>query len=391
MATLYWNDDPAVGGANDGDWATVANWFTDLACTTAAGGLPASSDSVVLLRNGVSANSGSAPTVANLTTSAYCGISLTVTGLASFVGQFSGLVNNSTLTGNAAFDAENSNPWDNGILQSGSTVTGNATFTNKARLEGTLQGNATFTNGAFATPSSMVGGNATFHDTSYTDGGFYAGNVTVTASTFTAYPLRVVPWGIVGTVTFSSATPVTFNIDYLYVGGPSGTEWAIPALGSFSAGAPTWNLLYSGVYSALPGNVVASYSGFYGDISGNLSLSSGQLLAGTVSGMATLTNGSFHYGGTINGAATYNNSRVSGPNPFYGWGMGTPANNYGPATFIGANAEAAWGNFYGNLTFDLPAAAATMRNGTVNYVDWSATITYLYGKGVNGSSILGVV
>lgn len=390
MATRYWNDDPAVGGANDGDWATTANWFTDLACTTAAGGLPASSDSVVLLRNGVSTNSGSAPTVVNLTTSTYCGISLTVTGLASFVGAGSLLGGNSTLTGNANFDAQNGNPWENGQLQYGSTVTGNVTFTNKARLEGTVGGNATFLNGAYVNGTGAVNGNATFSGTSYAAGGYFGGNVTFTASSFTDYPLRTPHWNVVGAITFSSATPVTFNIDYLFVGGPTGNDWPIPASGSFSAGAPTWNLAYAGCYSALPGNVNASASSFYWDISGNLALSNGQLLSGTVGGTATLTNNSFHYGGTINGAATYTNSKVSGPNPF-GWGSGPAASNYGTATFTGSGAQAAWGNFYGNLTFDLPAAAATMKNNSLNYVDGPATITYLYGKGVNGSSILGVV
>ena len=60
MATLYFN------GAVDSDWAEIENWWTSDDFTTQASALPSSSDSVVL-SSSCDTNSGSEPTVVNLT------------------------------------------------------------------------------------------------------------------------------------------------------------------------------------------------------------------------------------------------------------------------------------------------------------------------------------
>jgi hypothetical protein len=86
MATFYFN------GAVDSDWATLGNWWTSDAFTTQAAALPASGDSVVVTGN-IDTNSGSEPTVVNLTctspeyASGRISIAVTVTGNATFNGE----------------------------------------------------------------------------------------------------------------------------------------------------------------------------------------------------------------------------------------------------------------------------------------------------------------
>ena len=96
MATLYYN------GAVNSDWATLGNWWDDSGFTTAASSLPTSSDSVELFAT-CDTNTGSAPTVVDLTITDWTlGISITVTGTATFNGA-SLLSSGGYITGNAAF------------------------------------------------------------------------------------------------------------------------------------------------------------------------------------------------------------------------------------------------------------------------------------------------
>jgi hypothetical protein len=153
MATLYFSN------TVDYDWATLGNWWTSAAFTTQASALPASSDSVVL--DGIAAsNSGSAPTVVNLTVNAMgFNIAVTVTGVATF----NNSTNSNTITGNATFNGSSTNDY--------ATINGNATFndTSSNFFGGTINGNATFNdysaNGTMG--DATVEGDATFNDFSY--------------------------------------------------------------------------------------------------------------------------------------------------------------------------------------------------------------------------------
>jgi hypothetical protein len=148
-ATLYFN------GAVDTDWTTVGNWWLDDEHTQAAGRLPAAADSVIATAS-VLSNSGSAPTVVNLT-------------FDDPDVNFASLDIAITVTGNATFNDSASNR---------GTVSGNATFNDSAYNSGTVSGNATFNDGSYNAAS--VTGTATFTGSACNDGG--------TAGTFVPDP-----------------------------------------------------------------------------------------------------------------------------------------------------------------------------------------------------------
>jgi hypothetical protein len=169
--TLYFN------GAVDNDWSTLGNWWLDDGHTVAASALPTAADSAIASINFISSNSGSEPTVANLTIEgvfAGGGMALSVTGMATFNSgavnefeltgnaTFNGSENTGTVTGNATFDISSTNT-------ATGTVTGNATFDGGFN-QGTVNGDASFINGG--QNASNVGGTATFDESSCNDGFF---------------------------------------------------------------------------------------------------------------------------------------------------------------------------------------------------------------------------
>lgn len=348
MATLYYN------AAVDNDWNTLGNWWTDSGHTSAAASLPTSSDSVVASAN-INANGGSMPTVVNFTTTAYMAIQITVTGVATFSGS-------------------------------------GGRLTNENNTGAEVIGNAVFQNGATLWQYATVTGNATFHDTAYTHPQCsVSGDVTVTASTFDAYPLNMpASGGVGGTVTFSSATPVVFNLSSFFIGPLNNFEPPIPAVGSFTAGAPTWHLSASDIRQALPGNVVLSgASTILANVSGSLTMSGGGMYGGTVSGNATFSNSAIFYSGNIDGNATFTSGgRSSGDAPF-----GSPSNYpyiTGTSTFTGSGSYPRWTTLVGAVSMDVAAAQSLLEYDDSGNTT-SSTVTITYGKGVNGSSILGVV
>lgn len=140
MATLYFN------GAVDGDWNNLSNWWDDSGFTTPASALPTSSDSVVASAT-ISSNGGSAPTVVNFTingSNQYLGITLTVTGIATFndttynVGNITGEVefNDSSANGQLGSIIGNVTFNDNSIHALGANINGNATFNNSSIKRG---------------------------------------------------------------------------------------------------------------------------------------------------------------------------------------------------------------------------------------------------------------
>jgi hypothetical protein len=160
MATLYFSN------TVDYDWATLGNWWTNAAFTTPASALPASSDSVVL-GGGVSGNSGSEPTVVNLTqNSDYLSIAVTVTGMATF----------------------NGSSYNNGI------VTGDATFNDYSRNDNYVSGDATFNDSSYNfynfnegwLAAAAVYGGATFNDSSHNAAGDVHGSATFNDSSYNA-------------------------------------------------------------------------------------------------------------------------------------------------------------------------------------------------------------
>jgi hypothetical protein len=176
--TLYFNN-----AEEDGDWATLGNWWLDQGHTVPATALPGPGNDVVLAGL-VSLNSGSPITVRNFEgASSAVDISFTATGLATFYATFSG-----TLTGNAAFNDSSNNS---------GTVTGNATFNDSSNNSGTVTGNATFNDSSGLVNGGTVTGNATFNSGGYNDG-TVGGNATFNDGT--------VNYGTVtGTATFTGS------------------------------------------------------------------------------------------------------------------------------------------------------------------------------------------
>lgn len=148
MATLYFN------AAVDTDWAELGNWWQDEACTVAAASLPTSADNVVSLAV-IGANSGTEPTVANLTLNDDLAIPVTVTGAATIS---SGYISATITTPLAVFNG--------GLLDYSGNITGDAEFNGGAGSRGYVAGNAVFNDTSYNYDGGTVSGNATFNDDS---------------------------------------------------------------------------------------------------------------------------------------------------------------------------------------------------------------------------------
>jgi hypothetical protein len=119
MATLYYNN--AVGNE---DWSTLGNWWLDDSFSTPATQLPTSGDDVEIYEQ-LTSNSGSAPTVRNLTAfdEARLSTSVVVLGAATFNGH------------------SYAGPPTAGVLP---TITGNAVFNDYSYNTGTISENTVF-------------------------------------------------------------------------------------------------------------------------------------------------------------------------------------------------------------------------------------------------------
>lgn len=113
-STLYFNND-----ANDGDWANLANWWSNPGQTIPATFLPTASTNVVISAS-VSGNSGDAAQCLNMTTSGNIGTEVNVYGLATFTGYAELLAN----------------------------INGAALFTEDSRMNGNVSVSATFVDSA---------------------------------------------------------------------------------------------------------------------------------------------------------------------------------------------------------------------------------------------------
>ena len=167
----------SMSGGND------TNWWTDVACTIPSTTLPTSSDDV-FLNAVINSNSGSEPTVANLTTSYGIVINaLTVTGVATFN---SILYYMPTLTGNCVFNGDsyvgfmsviNGDCTFNGTATTDASITGDCVFNDSSSNRGSIIGVVTFNNNSYNNSdyyyNRSVYSDATFNDTSHNDGTVY--------------------------------------------------------------------------------------------------------------------------------------------------------------------------------------------------------------------------
>ena len=332
-----------------------ANWWTDSGFTTPATVLPTSSDDVVVSASAnVWSNSGSEPTVANLTHDAasnFC-ISITVTGLATF--NSGAIFTTSTITGDCEFYGSSYNVGaidgtvnfyeysSNGSSSLSGNVLGPSTtfhdnsrnfgdlfvFTNTVvfndsssnlKLDSVYDGgsspsvvfNDDSSNGRYISGNNNIGEikhNAIFNDTSYNyTGSTITGNATFTGNDYSnigRYYLN--PVGIVnGTVTFSSLTPVVFTLDGTY------QEWTADTTSwIFDTPGQNWKFDNGAICDAnIVGNVLFDHGS-------KLNNSSGKTITGNVTfdnnsyvndpgcniiGNVFFDNGSYAKGGAITG------------------------------------------------------------------------------------------
>jgi hypothetical protein len=233
MATLYFN-----AAVND-NWATLGNWWLNDSFTIPAESLPTSFDNVIVGNNLntyviISSNSGSEPTVANLTLNvAGIYINITVTGQAIFngclgAGAGSHFINTMTVGGDVDFNdcsyaqgtlncigvvTFNQNAYNTGFISDatfndsssniGGTVTGDAIFNDISGNNGTVTGDVTFNDSSSnvggisgtatfndnASNAGPVNGDATFNDSSFSfPAATYTG--TLTLGSRTQYPIQ---------------------------------------------------------------------------------------------------------------------------------------------------------------------------------------------------------
>jgi hypothetical protein len=151
--TLYFNDSQETP---DFAWSTLANWWTDAACTVQASALPAATDDVVI--NSPLGSLGAARTVANATFAPEfdaTDYTLTVTGVCTFN---NGYWNRGTITGDCVF---------NGSSYNLGTITGICTFNDSSYndIGGTVNGDCTFNDNSYNI--GTITGDCTFYDNSY--------------------------------------------------------------------------------------------------------------------------------------------------------------------------------------------------------------------------------
>jgi hypothetical protein len=390
MATLYFI------GVLDGDWATLGNWWTSDAFTTQASALPTSSDSVVLLAS-VGSNSGSAPTVANLTSTASIDITITVNGNATFNnGGFNyGTVNvngnatfnnsgtnGGTVNGDATFNGEsNGGSFNNG------TVDGNATFNDGSLNNGTVSGDATFNGGLWnvgSFNSGTVSGNATFNGESTMTGGSVSGNATFSGTA------KQTGGNVTGNATFNGSSCMeggvvegnaTFNDTSLLGGNGYPATYGTVVLNDYATANGAWNT--SGGPTAF--NDHANLSNIY-PTSGACEFND----HATCNGFGMRSNATFNdfsvCAGVVDGgysAFTFNDSATGGfdVQPGGWWSPPEPDVTYNDNSYGSGKAM--------TLTIN---GAAVMQNAYLN--GYNPVLDYSFTRpqyGINGSSILGVI
>jgi|694.fasta_scaffold24674_6 hypothetical protein len=292
-------------GAVNTDWNELGNWWDDSGHTVPATSLPTSSDSVVSSAE-ILSNSGSTPTVVNFTqNNGNLSIAIIVTDVATF---------------NA------------GSMVDGN-ITGNCVFNNDSISRGTITGNATFTASSYTGLSSNA----------------FTGN------------------GVSGTITFSSATPVSFTLSN------SNTWFVNTSALTFTTPDPTWT--FNG-----DSYLESSYT-----IEGDCTFNSTSKNTGTIVGDCTF-NGTSYNDGNVTGDATFNNSSynigtVTGTTTYNGFtGWNSDLSIYfvgGEETVLDSSGNGFWSGkaYYGGIE------QATGYNGYFYYINNVETTLNSNGDG----------
>lgn len=287
MATLYFFNTVA---ADDTDWYTLENWWTDVALTTSASSLPASTDNVVLLS--MPSNSGNQPTVNALTVDAslvFLTFPITVTTTATF-----------------NYDSQNR-----------STITGDAVFnTSSVNETGTVIGDAIFNGNSYANSQSTIDGNVTLNDNALILAATVTGNATFNNSTITNIAAGAYT-NIDGTITFNNPIVFTFSegFSFEYWEGNTSTwifndtvEWIFNN-GKSNSGYITGNATFnnnSKNFNLQTGNATVDGDAIFNDSAANMNI---------VTGNATFNDSAKNsygvYMGTVQGDATFSQSSFS--------------------------------------------------------------------------------
>lgn len=362
MVTLYFN------GAVNGDWNELGNWWLDDTFTTPAAALPTSEDNVIINYNSEVSNSGPV-TVGSLIGygAGFLSFALTATSGATFYNTFSCTY----VTGNCWFTNDS-------YLTSGGTITGNCTFTGTGSYNGgTVYGNCTF-DGAYSNNAGLVEGDCVFDASSY-NWGDITGDCTFNGTSYTS-------GNITGDCTFT---------DYSYIDGGTITgdvtfrdyaeiRWMVNVLGvcRFYDNSR----VFIGTSAAMTASTIEFYdnSGLaYGSANGNCVFydSSYTNFITLVTGDATFNDTSRCSGNDVNGNLTLNDAA---------YGDSESAIVTGNCAVTGTGYYI--GSVGGNLTLSVAAAEYRIKNPAVTAtITVGGVVTVTYEKGINGSSILGIV
>lgn len=301
MAILYFNGADDLANEVPTDWQNVANWWTDLACTTQASGIPTSSDNAVILAT-VATNSDTEPTVVNLTVedSASLAVAVTVTGMATFN---SGSANDAVVTGTATFNGT-------AINSATGEVVGNCTFNGTSQLLGTVTGNVTFNGEAFCDNGIINGTEHVFNDESGVNSNVITGDCTFNNSSFC--------WAnISGSATFND----TSSCGGVVSGAATFNDYSTN--GYSSAGTSTYNDFSSGpaADNATFGNDYSVVSAANFGVPGSADFTGHSYADGVyTSGPMSFADNSYGYGSPGGDTVTITGNPIVLLSPFYGTG-----------------------------------------------------------------------
>jgi hypothetical protein len=465
-------------GLLDSDWNNLGNWFMDDGLTIPAPSLPTSIDSVVISLSQLSENSGSTPTVVNLTVNNVpFGLPINVTGTATFNGSSANLAappgsDQATLTANCVFN-------DGAYINTNATVNGNCTFNNESRINGGyvngdcvfndsayndygwIAGNATFNDSSYNNYGRITGdatfndyshndlygdiANATFNDSSYNNSGAtVTGNATFNDSsynngtvsgdaTFNDYSYNSSSGdGVTGDATFNDNSTNNFNGTARVGGLATFTKTGEILVSSSSLGFLESNYYAGGIsipnasslvfdvdYTGLlpisfAGQWIFSDGNNAGTITANVIFNGNSMNYGTINGDVTFNdtskNGDYQYSSSIYGNVTFNGSSFNGflgvidsnTTVLFNDSSYNDGNVTGDATFndssynngtvtgdatFNDSSYTEGGTISGNAMFTLDSAALTLTKVQTIY----GSISFTYEKGINGSSILGII
>lgn len=376
MATLYYN------AAVDTNWATLGNWWTDSMFTVPASSLPTSSDDVNLYGS-VESNSGSTPTVNSMTNYGYVtyinincvtfchyrdyaslqdGTVTAASGLFGVTGDTNaviyGIFNGITYLYSTAHIRGTVNGtthfYDSSYIYSGGTLNGSGIFYGSDASNHDIQYPATINGNASGTfmNHGIINGNCVMlnNSTNYTGGAVINGS-----GIFYNTSVNVGDINYKGTFYNSS-----INGGNIY----GGAEF-----NDSSRNVNDGNSLFGSVNTS---NAIFNNSSYNdgGYVGGTATFNNTSFNAGTVAGLSTFNNSSYNslsmslpLGGRCNGGATFNHDS------YQDWA----------------------GGYYQTQFLPEVQGTATFRDRSVNKGGCTGTVIFAHGKGVNGSSILGIV